>query len=177
MKSNPSGFAQRPGPRRRLVLAIGAGLLAAGSVARARPAGHDAPDFTLPTVGGPNLRLAEQRGRVVMLNFWASWCGPCRREMPELDKIYSRYRTSGFQLLAISVDEDPANAAGASSRMGVHFPVLLDGERKVSRQYALDAMPSTVIIDRDGRMRFRHQGYHEGAQELYERQVRELLKE
>jgi len=177
MKATPSSIPARPERRRQLLLAIGAGLLVPGGAARARVAGRDAPDFTLPTLTGPNLRLAEQKGRVVMLNFWASWCGPCRREMPELEKLYGRYRASGFQLLAISVDEDPANAAGASSRMGVHFPVLLDGQRKVSRQYELDTMPSTVIIDRDGRMRYRHQGYHEGAEELYERQIRELLKE
>src|SRR5690606_28815402 len=70
-----------------------------------------APDFALRTLDGPNLRLKEQRGRVVMVNFWATWCGPCRVEMPHLVRLYEKYRASGFQLLGVNIDEDPRQAA------------------------------------------------------------------
>jgi peroxiredoxin len=136
-----------------------------------------APDFTLRTIDGRNLRLAEQRGQVVMVNFWASWCAPCRVEMPHLNKLYDKYRDSGFVLLGVNVDEDPRNANGVVSKMGLHFPVLLDGEKKVVRQFDVATMPTTLLIDRDGRVRYLHRGYRDGYEQTYEKQVRELLKE
>ncbi len=136
-----------------------------------------APDFTLHSAAGANLRLKEQRGQVVMLNFWASWCGPCRQEMPQLDRLYEKYHAAGFQLLGVNVDEDVRNATGVSSKLGLHFPVLLDTEKKVSRLYDLNTMPSTVLIDRDGRVRYIHRGYRDGYVQTYEEQIRELLRE
>jgi peroxiredoxin len=165
--------------RRRALHALGAFALALPSAHAAQgvTASASAPDFTLPMLSGGNLRLLEQRGQVVMLNFWASWCAPCRREMPHLDRIYRKYRPSGFVLLGVNVDEDPRNAEEVRDRLALHFPVLLDGARRVSREYGLAAMPSTVLIDRDGRVRQRHAGYHDGSEDTYEKQVRELLKE
>jgi len=138
---------------------------------------RSAPDFTLRTLDGPNLRLQEQRGRVVMINFWATWCGPCRQEMPHLNKLYDKYRAAGFTLLGVNIDEDAANAAGLSTKLGLRFPVLLDTDKKVSRMYDLGTMPSTVLIDRDGRVRFVHLGYKDGFETTYEKQIRELLRE
>jgi len=136
-----------------------------------------APDFTLQAVGGGNLRLKEQRGQVVMLNFWATWCGPCKQEMPHLNRLYEKYKGSGFLLLGINIDDDARNAAATASKLGLAFPVLLDTDKKVSRQYDLATMPSTVIIDRDGRIRHAHLGYKDGYEQTYEQQVRDLLKE
>ena len=136
-----------------------------------------APDFTLRAMTGPNLRLAEQRGQVVMINFWATWCGPCRQEMPHLNRLYDKYRGSGFVLLGVNVDEDPRNAIGTATKLGVHFPVLLDADKKVSKLYDLNSMPSTLLIDRDGRVRYLHRGYREGFEDTYDQQIRELLKE
>lgn len=136
-----------------------------------------APDFTLPSIGGPNLRLQEQRGRVVLVNFWATWCGPCRVEMPHLNRLYDKYRDAGFVLLAVNIDEDPKNAANLASKLGMRFPVLLDTDKKVSRLYDLSAMPSTMLIDRDGRVRYTHRGYRDGYEQTYEQQIRELLRE
>ena len=135
-----------------------------------------APDFTLRRLEGANLRLAEQRGQVVMVNFWATWCGPCRQEMPQLNKIYEKYRASGFQLLGVNVDDDTRNAAEVATKLGVKFPVLLDTDKRVSKLYDLSTMPSTVIIDRDGKVRYVHKGYLTGYEETYDKQVRELLK-
>ena len=166
---------------RRQVLALGAtgAALALGlPVARAAVApASAAPDFTLRSLAGPNLRLLEQRGKVVLLNFWATWCAPCREEMPQLNKLYEKYRASGFTLLGVNVDEDSRNAAGIAGQLGVKFPVLLDSDKRVSKLYDLSAMPSTVMIDRDGRVRFLHRGYKSGTENEYDQQIRTLLKE
>jgi peroxiredoxin len=158
-------------------LAVGA-LLAAASLAAVpaiAPAGA-APDFTLRTMDGPNVRLQEQRGRVVMVNFWATWCGPCRQEMPQLNRLYEKYRASGFVLLGVNVDDDARKAAEVAAKLGVKFPVLLDTDKAVSKRYDLATMPSTVIIDRDGTVRYVHRGYLSGYEDTYEKQIRELLK-
>jgi peroxiredoxin len=136
-----------------------------------------APDFTLKSAEGRNLRLQEQRGQVVLVNFWASWCGPCKQEMPHLNRIYDKYRASGFTLLAVNIDDDARHGAATAAKWGLKFPVLLDAEKSVTRLYDLGAMPATVLIDRDGRVRYLHRGYREGVEEAYERQVRELVKE
>jgi peroxiredoxin len=135
-----------------------------------------APDFTLRSSNGPNLRLQEQRGRVVMVNFWATWCGPCRQEMPQLSRLYDKYRSAGFTLLGVSVDDDARHASDVASRLGLNFPVLLDSDKAVSKAYDLSTMPTTYLIDRDGRVRYIHKGYVAGTEEAYEREIRELLK-
>ncbi|HSB98896.1 MAG TPA: TlpA disulfide reductase family protein [Burkholderiaceae bacterium] len=156
------------------LLMAGAGALA---VATPLAPSSPAPDFTLRALDGQKLRLGEQRGRVVLVNFWATWCGPCRQEMPHLNKLYEKYRSSGFVLLGVNVDDDTAQAAGVASKLGVTFPVLPDADKRVSRQYDLSAMPSTVLIDRDGRVRYLHRGYQNGYENTYDKQIRELLKE
>lgn len=164
-------------PRRRLCAAALAAVLAGPARAAAPALGSGAPDFTLPVAGGGNLRLAEQRGRVVLVNFWASWCGPCKVELPQLDRLYEKYRASGFVLLGVNIDDNPRAAADLAARLGMRFPVLLDSERKVSRLYDVSAMPSTLLIDRDGRLRHLHRGYRSGYENLYDQQIRALLKE
>src|SRR5512134_2762562 len=159
------------------LLALAALAVAVGAVSAATTPSVGAPDFTLPSLGGPNLRLQEQRGRVVMVNFWASWCGPCRVEMPHLGRLYERYRGAGFVVLAVNIDEDPRKAASLAGQLGMRFPVLLDSEKKVSRLYDLSTMPSTILIDRDGRVRYVHRGYREGYEDTYDKQIRELLRE
>jgi len=167
------------GLRRRLLQGICAAACAAAALttyAAVTPSAP-APDFALRSLEGPNLRLQEQRGRVVMVNFWATWCGPCRVEMPHLARLYDKYRGSGFQLLGINIDEDPHQAATTATKLGLRFPVLLDSEKRVSKLYDLSTMPSTVLIDRNGRVRYIHRGYRDGYEETYEKQIRELLRE
>ncbi|WP_298825864.1 TlpA disulfide reductase family protein [uncultured Piscinibacter sp.] len=165
-------------PKRRRLL--GAAMTAAGACAlgsaRAAIGGGAAPDFTLRTTAGSNMRLQEQRGQVVMVNFWATWCGPCKIEMPHLNRLYEKYRSSGFVLMGVNIDDDPRNAVATATKLGVTFPVLLDGDKRVSRLYDLSTMPTTLIIDRDGRLRHLHRGYREGYELTYDQQVRELLK-
>jgi peroxiredoxin len=163
--------------RKTRLLAIALLAVAGGAVSAAITPSAGAPDFTLPSIGGPNLRLQEQRGRVVMVNFWATWCGPCRAEMPHLARLYEKYRGSGFVVLGVNIDEDPHKAANLATELGMRFPVLLDTDKKVSRLYDLSTMPSTVLIDRDGRVRYVHRGYRDGYEVTYDKQIRELLRE
>jgi len=136
-----------------------------------------APDFTLRRLDGANLRLQEQRGQVVMVNFWATWCAPCRQEMPHLSRLYEKYRNSGFVLLGVNVDDDARKAANLATSLGLRFPVLFDTDKAVSRVYDMNAMPATLLIDRDGRVRYIHRGYREGFELTYDQQIRELIKE
>ena len=158
-----------------------AGLLAVSGAATVLAAaalvGGPAPDFALKSRAGANLRLSEERGNVVMVNFWATWCGPCRQEMPLLDDIYERYRDAGFQLLGVNIDDDANKAARMTDDMGVGFPLLFDQDKEVSRLYDVSAMPVTVLIDRDGVVRHVHHGYRPGYEDAYIEQVRALLRE
>jgi peroxiredoxin len=165
--------------RRHLVAATVASTLAAvtGVAHAALAPASAAPDFTLKNAAGGNLRLSEQRGRVVLVNFWATWCGPCKVEMPHLNRLYEKYKSAGFVLLGVNVDDDPRAAVALAERMGITFPVLLDAGKLVSKLYLLDSMPFTVLIDRDGRVRHLHRGYRDGMERLYEQQIRELVKE
>lgn len=164
--------------RLRAVAALAA-LCAAGIAGGSENAltAKPAPDFTLHSASGGNQRLKEQRGQVVMLNFWATWCGPCRQEMPQLNRLYEKYHGAGFNLFGVNIDDDAGSAIGLSSRLGLRFPVLLDTDKRVSRMYDLSTMPSSVLIDRNGVVRYVHLGYKEGYEDAYEKQIRELLKE
>jgi peroxiredoxin len=133
-------------------------VFAASSLASSGLAGQPAPDFALKSSSGENLRLSEYRGDVVMINFWATWCGPCRQEMPLLDELYSRYQRVGFNLLGVNIDDDSGRAMDMINELGVSFPVLFDATKEVSRLYQVDAMPVTVIVDREGNVRHVHQG-------------------
>ena len=101
--------------------------------------GQPAPDFALKSSTGENLRLSEYRGDVVRINFWATWCGPCRQEMPLLDELYSRYQRVGFSLLGVNIDDDSRKAMNMVSELGVSFPVLFDARKEVSKLYDVDA--------------------------------------
>jgi peroxiredoxin len=161
---------------RRLLGAAALLACAAASASTVQPSSM-APDFTLRSVDGPNLRLNEQRGRVVMVNFWATWCGPCRQEMPQLNKLHDKYRDAGFVLLGVNIDDNVRAATDLATKLGLRFPVLLDTDKSVSRLYDLGSMPATVLIDREGRVRHLHRGYREGYELTYDQQVRALLKE
>ena len=156
-----------------LMLAVALGHLAQAGEA----AGNAAPDFTLKTHGGGNLRLSEHRGEVILLNFWASWCGPCRQEMPLLDELHQRYGELGFSVLGVNVDKEPAKAAQLLRDIPVNFPVLLDDQGSVSASYDVSAMPTTILIDRDGNMRYLHRGFKPGYEGTYEQQIKELVRE
>jgi len=157
------------------LLSVGV-MIAAGFIS-ANTFANPAPDFTLLSSTGENVRLAEQRGQVVMLNFWASWCGPCRKEMPLLDEMSKRYSSAGFVLYGVNVEEDNTDAKKLLKDLGVTFPILFDTESKASSLYNVDAMPTTVVIDKKGVIRYVNRGYKAGDENKYREQIRELIKE
>jgi thiol-disulfide isomerase/thioredoxin len=162
----------------RPLLFLAALAAAASPSAFATPAAASpAPDFQLAARSGGTVKLAELKGQVVMVNFWATWCGPCRKEMPLLDDIYRKYRPMGFTLLGVNVESDSALAEGFLAKVPVSFPILFDTESKASQLYAVNAMPTTVIIDRKGVVRMVHRGYKPGDESEYLDQVRALIRE
>ena len=154
-----------------LLIFTATGLAASGLT------GQEAPDFALKSSDGQNRRLSEYRGDVVMINFWATWCGPCRQEMPLLDDLYARYQRVGFNLLGVNIDDDSRRAMQMIEELGVNFPVLFDETKEVSRLYQVEAMPVTVLVDREGRVRHVHHGYKPGYEDKYLTEIRSLLRE
>ena len=134
-----------------------------------------APAFSLQSVSGGSVSLAQFKGDVVMINFWASWCGPCRQEMPLLDDIYKQYKDMGFVLLGVNVEPDSQNASGWLSKTPVSYPILSDPKSAVSQLYQVQAMPTTVIIDRQGVVRYVHNGYLPGDENQYMNSIRTLI--
>jgi peroxiredoxin len=158
-------------------IALAALLACAMATASAADTAPAAPDFTLKSASGSNIKLSELRGQVVMINFWASWCGPCRQEMPLLEKMYQRYQPLGFTLLGVNVEPNTADAQKLLKDIPVSFPILFDTTSEVSKLYRVAAMPSTALVDRDGKVRYLHQGYVPGDEAKYEKQLRALLRE
>ena len=140
-------------------------------------ASETAPDFTLKSATGANLKLSEFRGEVVLINFWASWCGPCRQEMPLLSELHEQYRDLGFTVLGVNVEEDTRQARKLLEAAPVSFPVLFDSDSTVSREYNVAAMPSTMLVDRNGMLRYLHKGYKPGEEDIYLEKVRSLIRE
>src|SRR3990172_4238253 len=139
--------------------------------------GFSAPDFTLDLLGGGQITLSELRGKVVMVNLWASWCAPCRIEMPEIEQVYRAYKNLGFVVIGLNTtfqDSEP-DAAAFVGELGLTFPVALDRNGAVSRDYQLRALPSTYFIDRNGVIRSAVFGAMNGA--LIQSKVEELIKE
>ncbi len=137
--------------------AIAWGRMPSGGEARELPPapaiGHPAPAFSLPTLTGEALALAGLRGQPVVLNFWASWCGPCRAEMPELQRLHRRLGEAGVAVVGVNQGETPETAAAFMQALNLSFPVALDQRTGVSQQYLVNSLPTTFFIDRDGVIR------------------------
>ena len=140
--------------------------------------GHFAPDFTLRTLEGNTVRLSEFRGqKVVLINFWATWCPPCRLEMPTMQQIYSEYKAKGFEILAVNIEPDAQQEIrDFIKELRLTFPVVLDPDMKVSRKYRLVGLPVSVLIDRQGIIRAKEVGYHDWANKASRARVESLLR-
>lgn len=139
--------------------------------------GHFAPDFTLRTLEGKTVRLSEFRGKkVVLINFWASWCPPCRLEMPTMQQIYSEYKARGFEILAVNIESDAhQEIRDFINELRLTFPILLDPDMKVTRKFHVIGLPVSVLIDRQGIVRAKEIGYHDWTTKASRTQVEKLL--
>jgi peroxiredoxin len=136
-----------------------------------------APDFVLKSLSGENIRLSEYRGRIVMLSFWASWCGDCRTQLEGLEDLYASYKDSGFELLAVSLDTERRQAANVAESLETRYPVLHDPDGQVGRLYEADSMPHVVFVDREGLVRGVVSGFRRDSDEQYLEFIRDLLRE
>ncbi len=127
-----------------------------------------AADFTLPKLDGTNLSLKDLKGKVVILDFWATWCPPCRKMIPELQNLYNKYKDQGLEVVGLSLDEGtPDNVKSFVENTKITYPIVL-GNREVSKAYGqINAIPTTFIIDKNGVIRDKHIGY-QGEQEMEE---------
>lgn len=160
----------------RQLLALLAYVASASQVAAAPPPGTEAPDFALKSTAGENLRLSEFRGDVVLLAFFATWCGDCRAQASALSELHARYRDAGLELLAVSLDQNMRQASDMAKALDVAYPVLHDAGGAVGKLYEVERMPVVVLIDRSGVVRDVVPGYRRGSTDYVER-VQALLRE
>ena len=152
-------------------------VLLLAAEATAAPAASPAPDFTLPARDGGTVQLSSLKGQVVMINFWATWCGPCRQEMPLLEQLQAKYEPLGFTLLGVNVETDSAAASAWLKGVPVSFPILFDTKNAVAERFGVMGMPSSVFVDREGRVRHVHRGYKPGDEAQYADMIRALVRE
>jgi len=134
------------------------------------------PDFTLKNAAGKRISLSDFKGKVVLLNFWATWCGPCKVEIPWFIEFERQYQAQGFTVLGVSMDEDGWKVISPYvAEHQVNYPVVL-GDEEVSRNYGgIDALPTTFVIARDGKVRAIHEGLPQHGRAEYEKEIKELL--
>lgn len=157
----------RPGWKRRTMAAITFVTLGLVLALLLRPGGGSrqtvipgspAPDFTSTALDGSTVRLSDLRGKAVLLNFWASWCPPCREEMPYLQEAHERYGAEGLVVLAVNLDESPVAIRSFLDRYNIRLPVLLDRDLHVTERYGIIPLPTSFFIDRAGVVRSKVEG-------------------
>lgn len=155
-----------------MINALGVSLANAGAAE-----GQPAPQFSLPTlVGDKPVALDSYKGKVVYLDFWASWCAPCRTSFPILNKLYDKLKAQGFEVVAINVDEDKTNAEKFLKEIPVGFTVLRDATGEwADKQYAVESMPTSFIIDKQGVVQKVHKGFTSDDVNELEHKITELL--
>ncbi|MFH1576977.1 MAG: TlpA disulfide reductase family protein [Candidatus Margulisiibacteriota bacterium] len=132
-----------------ILMFLGVSVLAMG---RAPKAGVKAIDFTLEDLNGQTRTLADYKGKVVFLNFWATWCPPCRSEMPSMQELYKSWDDSEFEMLAINIGEDKKTVENFAENGGYTFPILLDRDKKIAEKYMIRGIPTTYIINKEGKI-------------------------
>ena len=160
-------------------LLLSAALLAFGlapGAARAVEAGQTAPSFSAHALEGDStLSLSAYKGKVVFLDFWASWCGPCQSAMPVIESLRNEFPADQFQVLAINVDQDPSKAKAFLERRKVGYPSVSDPEGRLPATYGLKTMPTSYLIDRNGVVRYVHAGFRASDVEGLRNEIRALL--
>lgn len=169
--------AMMAGSKSLAVACLTIALAGVASDALALDAGDPAPAFTLPELDGKGqLDLERYRGKVVWLDFWASWCPPCLSSLPELEKLRKQMPAKDFQIVAINVDKDPKKAKKFLDRHPVGYPSASDPDGTLPEMFGLETMPTSYLIDRDGTIKLVHEGYRSGDIKTIRREVRSLVE-
>lgn len=138
--------------------------------------GGEAPGFDLPLLGADgSVSLADYRGRVVLVNFWATWCRPCEEEIPAMERLYRSLSPDGFEILAISVDAEQSDVERFRDRLGISFPILLDPEQEVSRRYQTTGFPESLLVDVEGQVIERYIGPRDWDHSIFAERIREVM--
>jgi cytochrome c biogenesis protein CcmG/thiol:disulfide interchange protein DsbE len=138
--------------------------------------GSAVPNFAAPSVNGKGRATVQpNEGKVLIVDFWATWCEPCKKSFPKLEDLYVRYRTSGMEIVAVSEDDDNDGISGFGQSFGAKFPLVWDSGKAIATKWQPKSMPSTFVVDRKGVVRFVHLGYHDGEEAEIEREVKSLL--
>lgn len=133
-----------------------------------------APTFVLPG-DKQNINLEKLKGKVVYLDFWASWCDPCRKSFPWMNDMHSRYDSKDFTIIAVNLDSSKKEAANFLNKVPANFPIAYDPEGTVAASYNLKAMPSSYLIDKNGSLVYSHKGYREGDTAIIEKKIASLI--
>ncbi|MDB5220863.1 MAG: thioredoxin family protein [Myxococcaceae bacterium] len=155
----------------------GGGAATAGSsTAKHELLNNPAPDFAADSVNGKGkIALSQWSGKVVLVDFWATWCEPCKKSFPKLEELRVKYAASGFELVAISEDDEQNGVKGFGTTYGAKFPLVWDKDKSVANKWHPPAMPSSFILDKKGVVRFVHLGYHDGEEKVIETELKSLL--
>jgi thiol-disulfide isomerase/thioredoxin len=136
--------------------------------------GTTASTFNVDQLNGSG-KVGLQNGKVMIVDFWATWCEPCKKSFPKLQELYLKYRASGLEIAAISEDDDKGGIVEFAKTYGAKFPVGWDGDKSIAKKYQPKSMPSTFIVDRKGVIRFVHTGYHDGEEVEIEKEIKSLM--
>lgn len=124
-----------------------------------------------------NTTLADLKGKVVYVDFWASWCKPCRQSFPWMNQMQEKYASAGLQIIAINLDAEPDLAQGFLAKVPANMPIVYDPQGKIAKEYQLLGMPSSYLIDKNGQLRLTHKGFFSQKQAQYEQEINSLLSE
>jgi peroxiredoxin len=155
--------------------AVVAALWSLSLPAGALDAGAKMPEIGLTDLSGKTVSAASLAGKVVIVDFWATWCAPCKEELPVLQKLYKKYSGQGLVVVGVSVDKDASNIQSFLKKLAVSFPVVHDAGHEVSGRYQPPRMPSSYIVDRKGIVRYVHGGFRADDAAVFEKQIQELL--
>jgi thiol-disulfide isomerase/thioredoxin len=164
---------------RRHVIAFLAAVSLSVSVSgrQGRAAAREAPDVVFHRADGKQVHVSDFKGKVLLVDFWASWCVPCKASFPALDAIYREYQPRGVEVLAVNLDEDRRHADGFLAAHPHRMPVMFDPKGVTPEAFGVKGMPTSYVIDRAGSIRFIHMGYSGNVDASYRKEITQLLAE